>query len=190
MEEVMREYVPGVWVRKRNGEFYFMVVDNINKTVFKEDPLILLDGVPVFSAQRIMKFNPLKIKRLDVVDRLFFMGRSVFPGIVSYATYTGDLSEFKIHPKSVIVNFEGLQAKRSFYSPKYDNERQRSSPNPDQRTALQWLPSVKTTSDSATIEFYTSDVGGDYEVNIQGLSSSGSAGSASYHFKVTRYDNP
>ena len=39
MEEVMREYVPGVLVRKRKDGFHFMNLDVVNKTVFDEDPI-------------------------------------------------------------------------------------------------------------------------------------------------------
>ncbi len=190
MEEVMREYVPGVWVRKRQGEFYFMVLDNINKSIFKEDPLILVDGVPVFNADRIMHFSPLKIKKLEVVDRLFFEGRLTFPGIVSYSTYTGDLSGFKIHPKSVLLEYQGLQLKRNFYSPVYETERQRSNRMPDQRTLLQWWPDVKVTSGKAELEFFTSDLSGTFEINVQGMNSTGRMGSTSTTFTVSRYDNP
>ena len=190
MEEVMREYVPGVWVRKRQGEFYFMVLDNINKSVFKEDPLIIIDGVPVFKADEIMAFNPLKVKRLDVVDRLFFLGRSTFPGIVSYSTYTGDLAGFKIHPKSVVLDYDGLQLQRSFYTPTYESERQRSNRMPDQRTLLQWSPSVKAVDGKAEVEFYTSDLSGTFEVNVQGISAQGEMGSSTATFTVIGYENP
>ena len=56
MEEVMREYVKGVWVRKRKNEFQFLVLDNANKSVFNENPLILLDGVPIFRVNDLQRF--------------------------------------------------------------------------------------------------------------------------------------
>jgi len=34
MEEVMREYVPGVFVRKRRDGFHFLVRDDVNKSLF------------------------------------------------------------------------------------------------------------------------------------------------------------
>ncbi len=58
----MREYVPGVLVRIREDGFHFMVMDNVNKTVFQENPMALLDGVPVFNMNKIMAINPLKIQ--------------------------------------------------------------------------------------------------------------------------------
>ncbi|HEX6223864.1 MAG TPA: hypothetical protein VFZ52_05615, partial [Chryseolinea sp.] len=73
MEEVMREYVPGVMVRKRKDGFHFLVLDNVRKTLFQENPLVLLDGVPVFDIDKIMAFDPLRIKKLEVVTNRYFL---------------------------------------------------------------------------------------------------------------------
>jgi len=188
MEEVMREYVPGVLVRKRKDGFHFMVLDNVNKSVFREDPMILLDGVPVFNVDKIMEFDPLKVKRLDVVDRQYYLGALVFPGIVSYATYYGDLRDFPIDSRALVINYEGLQLHREFYSPKYENQKERESRVPDHRTSLYWNPDIITNRDQQSIEFYTSDVTGNYEAVIEGLSNDGTPGSTLYTFSVRRSD--
>ena len=185
MEEVMREYVPGVLVRKRRDGFYFVVLDRVNKGVLRGDPLVLLDGMPVFDIDRIMAFDPLKVKKLDVVTRNYYLGPHLFPGIVSYSTYTGDLAGFALDPRSVSINYEGLQAQREFYTPSYETQKQRSNRMPDQRTLLHWEPVVKTTaSGSKTITFYTSDNTGNFIVVAHGLAHGGKAGSAIYKFAV------
>src|SRR5690606_30840640 len=58
MEEILREYVPGVFVRKRKDGFQFMVVDKEPNATFRVSPLILLDGVPIFDEDEIMEFDP------------------------------------------------------------------------------------------------------------------------------------
>jgi hypothetical protein len=189
MEEVMREYVPGVWVRKRKDGFYFKVLDNVNKSVFQEDPLVLLDGVPVFDIDKIMAFDPLKIRKLEVMTRLFFVGRVSFPGIVSYSTYTGDLSGFALHSKSVSIDFEGLQNKREFYHPKYDSESTRNSREPDQRHLLLWSPEIRTVNGKAEIEFYTSDRSGNFQIDVHGISRNGRMGSSSWNILVKPIDH-
>ncbi|MFD2569973.1 hypothetical protein ACFSUS_04965 [Spirosoma soli] len=64
------------------------------KEIFTDNPLILLDGVPVYNTDRLMAFRPLKIKALDVVARRYFLGYSLLPGIISFKTYKGDLAGF------------------------------------------------------------------------------------------------
>jgi hypothetical protein len=192
MEEVMREYVPGVLVRKRKDGFHFMVMDDVNKAVFPitKAPLMMVDGVTFFDEDEIMEVDPLKVKTLDVMRREYYLGMQTFSGLVSYTTYTGDLAGFKINPHSVVIDYEGLQRQREFYSPRYENQKQRESRLPDQRYLLYWNPSVSTAPDGkAQISFYTSDVQGNFEVIVEGLDEQGGAGKASSSFSVTSFNN-
>jgi hypothetical protein len=190
MEEVMREYVPGVLVRKRKDGFHFMTLDAVNKEVFDEDPMVLLDGIPVFDIDDIIEFDPLKIKKLEVLTRRIYHGVVSMPGIVSYTTYTGDLSGFTLDPKSVSLDYEGLQQQREFYSPKYETAKQRDTRLPDKRNLLHWAPTVITGKDGKQhIEFYSSDQTGTFLVVIEGLTKDGLAGSGSSAFHVMLYDN-
>jgi hypothetical protein len=190
MEEVLREYVPGVVVRKKKDGFHFLVLDKVNKSLFREDPIVLLDGVPVFDIDKVMAFDPLKIKRLEIMDREYYDGILALPGIVSYFTYKNDLADFEVNPKALSLNYEGLQLHREFYSPRYENDKERNNHLPDQRSLLYWNPSVSTEKDKpAKIEFYTSDVIGSYQVTIQGMSADGSASSSSYTFTVSKQNN-
>lgn len=192
MEEVMREYVPGVVVRKRKDGFHFMVLDDVNKSMFSisETPLMLIDGVPFFDEDEIMTFDPLKIEHLYVMRRRYYIGAQSFPGVVSYSTYLGDLAGFKINPRNVVMDYEGLQQQREFYSPRYENEKQRDSRIPDQRYLLYWNPSVTTDADGkAQVSFYTSDVSGNYRVVVEGVDGSGAAGQATSSFNVRAFNN-
>jgi hypothetical protein len=185
MEEVMREYVPGVLVRKRRDGFHFIVLDNVNKGTFNESPLVLLDGVPVFDEDEIMSFSPLNVKKLEVMTRRWYLGQLSFNGIVSYTTYRGDLGGFPLNPKSVLLNYEGVQIQREFYSPKYENKTQRESRMPDQRYLLYWNPFVTTDKDGQQqLEFNTSDIAGEYTIIVEGITKDGNVGSAASTFAV------
>lgn len=189
LEEVMREYVPGVLVRKRRDGFHFLIVDATRKGLLSGDPLILLDGVPILDLDRLMKFDPLKIKKLEVVMRNYLIGPVRAPGIVSYTTYTGDLAGYEIKPPAIVMDYQGLQVSREFYSPTYENAKTRNNRMPDQRTLLMWKPFVSTSSEGkASIEFFTSDIPGHYQVVVEGLTETGRAGSTSTVFEVKRED--
>jgi hypothetical protein len=184
MEEVMREYVSGVWVRKRKDGFHFLVHDDLNKVVMQETPLMLVDGVPFFDEDEIMTFDPLKIKSLDVVNRKYFLGAHSFPGIVSLKTYSGDLAGLALNQRAVTTNFEALQHERLFYAPRHHGTTP-ADHLPDLRTTLLWQPGINTPSGKEqTIEFFTSDLSGEYEVIIQGISASGLPGYHSFSFSV------
>ena len=189
MEEVMREYVPGVFVRKRKDGFHFVVANGDNLGVLYGDPMILVDGVPVLDADNIMRMDPLRVKKLEVVKRIYYLGVARFSGIVSYTTYQGDLGGVTLDPRSVTLNYEGLQMKRKFFKPEYIRTHTPSR-LPDQRYMLHWEPAIATGSDgTATVQFYTSDVPGQYRVTVEGLTDDGYSGSQTLTFTVRPPDN-
>jgi hypothetical protein len=190
MEEVMREYVAGAMVRKRRDGFHFLVLNNVRKTLFQDDPLILLDGMPIFDVDRIMEFDPLKVKKLDVFTSRYYLGPLHFPGVVSYSTYTGDLAGFSIDPKSFSMDYEGLQRQREFYSPQYETQKQRESRMPDRRNLLYWNPQVKIDGNGKQqLEFFTSDLTGNYSIVVEGLNKSGYSGSKVSTLSVKHFNN-
>jgi len=188
MEEVMREYVPGVFVRKRKDGFHFIVV-NAFGGVLQGDPMVLVDGVPVLRVNDVMKMDPLRVQKLEVVKRQYFLGQAVFSGIVSYSTYKGDLGGLDLDPRSISLNYEGLQLQREFYSPRYNNQNVNDR-MPDQRYLLHWEPDIVTDEEGKQkVEFYTSDVPGQYRVVVEGLNDEGFAGTEVYTFSVMPSEN-
>ncbi|WP_420155704.1 hypothetical protein [Siphonobacter sp.] len=180
LEEVMREYVPEVDVRRHQSQFSFLMLGRAEYS-FTQPPLVLMDGVPVFDVNKVLALDPLRIKRLDVVNRRYFLGPLLFEGIVSFRSYKGDLAG--LQPEGLVTSYEGVQAQREFYSPRYDTPQQRQSRTADFRTLLYWAPQVKTTQ---ALDFYTSDLSGTYQVVIQGLSAQGDAGSQRMTFEVQK----
>jgi hypothetical protein len=188
MEEVMREYVPGVFVRKRQGRFQFNVVNSLvpQGGTFNEDPLILLDGVPVFDTDKIMAVNPLLIRKLEVVTGQYYLGKLSFPGVVSYTSYKGDLAGLAPDPRALVLSYAFVQSDREFYAPRYDTPARRNSRLPDLRNLLHWAPGLRTDErGQASLDFFTSDQPGTYRVVVQGLSETGAAGSRQFTFEVT-----
>jgi hypothetical protein len=187
MEDVMREYVKSVWVRKKKDIFRLIVIDREKNEPYQGNPLVLLDGVPIFNINQVMEIDPLKIKKLEVLTRKYFLGPLSLSGVVSYSTYNGDLAGIQLSPKSITLDYEGLQRKREFYNPAYSSPTARATRFPDQRHLLYWNASVKLPAGKSTpLEFYTSDVEGQFVVVVEGLSGDGLPGSAVSTFKVSK----
>ena len=185
MEEVLREYVNPINVARPGGKFHLYVIDDPRRVLFKEDPLVLLDGVPVFDMDQIMAYDPLKIRKLEVVSRKYYYGPMVNPGIASFTTYKGNLEDFHLDPRAIILDYEGMQLQREFYSPIYESETQQKSRTPDFRNLLYWSPDIHVDSNGkASVEFYSSDQKGKYIVVVQGITADGKAGSATSGFEI------
>ncbi|MCR5887851.1 MG2 domain-containing protein [Hymenobacter sp. J193] len=184
LEEVMREYVPGVDVRRRKDGFHLLVKDKVNGGLLTQNPLVLLDGVPIFDMNKAMAIDPLSIQQLEVMDSRYFHGSSIYDGIVSFITYKGDLAKVSLDPRVLVQQYDGLQGQREFYAPRYDTPLARQSRLPDLRNLLYWNPAISTTAQGSSTTFYTGDQTGRYLVVVQGLTNNGVAGSTTYVLDV------
>ena len=147
--------------------------------------MVLVDGVPVFNMNRVLKLDPLKVQRLDVMANLYIHGPMTYSGLVSFRTYRGDLGGVRLSPGALLTEYEGPQWEREFYSPRYDTPEQQQSRLLDLRNLLYWNPAVTTTGAPAQkLEFFTPDQPGQYQVVVQGLAGNGLAGSSSLTFEV------
>ncbi|HEY9194760.1 MAG TPA: MG2 domain-containing protein [Mucilaginibacter sp.] len=183
MEEVLREYVSEDNIVRSGGRFHIKVLNE--KGFLEGDPLVLLDDVPVFNIDKVMAIDPLKVRKLEVFNERYFYGPTVNEGVFSFTTYKGDLGGVEMDPHSVVLDYEGMQLQREFYSPVYDTEKAEKSRLPDFRNLLYWSPDVNTGRTGTTaISFYTSDQKGKYVGLIQGIDSDGNAGSQYFGFEV------
>ena len=186
MEEDLREYVKEIYVAKRKKRFNLDVLGQ-NGFLREGNPLVMLDGIPVFNMDKVITIDPLKIQRLEVINVPYFYGPTINNGIMSYTSYKGDLGGFELDPRAVIVDYEGLQLQRKFYTPVYDNESQLNSRLPDYRNVLYWSPEISTSiGGQSRVSFYTGDEPGNYIAVIQGLTENGAAGSAATVFEVKK----
>jgi hypothetical protein len=135
----------------------------------------------------MLAYDPLKIQKLEVVTSRYYWGPIVSDGIVSYTTYKGDLPGYTLNPHDVILDYDGLQQSRVFYSPDYSSEKALQSRLPDFRDLLYWSPDVSTKQNGkGNLSFYTGDIPGKYLVVLQGISANGNAGSGSFIFNVEK----
>ncbi len=178
MEEVMREYVKGVWLRKRDGKFVFKIPNTPINSLFDDEPLILLDGVRIIDTDKIMSVDPLKVRQIDVTTRKYFLGSSSFSGIVSFSSYAGDMAGLTLG-KELMYEYQGIQEAKEFFSPRYETQSAMESKLPDVRTTLHWVPILKFEGkQSIQLDFFSSDQSGNYQIMLQGITDQGRAGSA------------
>ncbi len=195
MEEVLREYVQEVNVRIRNKDYHFQTFNrqffdlgkylSIEYMMTDGSPLVLLDGVPVFDNNKIIKYNPLLVRKLDILADKFHVGPKVWNGVMSFTTYKGTLEDFQLNPKDIVVDFDGWQRPRYFYTRDYSHLEIKNSRVPDFRNVLYWNPGINMKS-SSKLQFYTGDLTGKFVVVIQGISDEGVPVYATSTFEVVR----
>lgn len=185
MEDVFREYIRPVGVSKRQGVFHLSVYSQTNRFIVDQNPLVLMDGIPVFNMNAFFTYDPLKVKTIDVVTSKYFRSGAAFPGIISVNTFKGKTDRQIIDENANVLAYETVQKRHPFFAPTYDQPANEHLP--DFRNVLYWNPSIVSNPDgSATFEFYTSDLTGEFVIQVNGLSKNGDAGSMSVKFEVTK----
>lgn len=187
MEEVIQEFVENVHVRRRSGHTYFRVKNALFNLFFEDDPLLLLDGIPVFNADKLVVTDPAKIEKIEVVSHKYILGPSVTDGLVSFRSYDGEFAGYELDPNAVAVQFSGLDQHREFYTPVYSSDNKGQPSIPDLRNELLWAPDIVVgAAGRQTVPLYTSDVNGKFALVVQGITPDGVAGYSVVTFSVGR----
>ena len=177
LEEVFREYMTNVKLNKSGENFNIAVYDNVQKRFFNNQPLILLDGYPITDLNKFMNYDPLKIRKLEILDRMYFLGNMTYYGVMNFTTYTGKMEGYDLDPQAVALDFKGLQSQREFITPDYSVKDQVNTRLPDFRHLLFWSPDVNTNDKGKNeVSFFTSDVPGKYVIVVQGMTKDGKTG--------------
>jgi hypothetical protein len=152
----------------------FRIFNPLAHDFYDSHSLVLLDGVPITDPNRIFKYDPLKVKSLDIIQSRYVLGHSIFNGIASFSTYEGTFDGYDLNTNLVAVDYAGLQLQRNFYSPVYETKEQLERRIPDFRNTLFWAPDVFVEKNGTTnVEFYSSDLPGKYIVVVQGMDDKG-----------------
>ena len=138
---------------------------------FLNEPLILVDGVPVNNANDIMGLDPTKIKSISVYTRKMFLGPVVREGLIVLQTYKGDLNGFIVPKSDMVVQYAGIKPTALFAAPSYGSSAYQSARIPDRRSLLYWNGAVEHAAKEITL--YSSDLPGTYHIRLEGISPSG-----------------
>jgi hypothetical protein len=132
---------------------------------------MLVNGVPVLDADRFMRMNTDDFYSIAVVAGRYFIGNHIFYGIID-VRLNNSVHQFGANAR--VVDYNCLEPRRIFISPDYSNESSRLNRKPDFRSVLYWNPFIETdNTGNATLEFYTSDLEGEYVVVVNAIARNG-----------------
>ena len=176
LPEFFYEVVPEVRVRGTFGNERLILSNEWENSSSQWNPLLLVDGVPVFDQKKFLSINNKLIKSTDVVVSPFWLNPEIFDGIIQITSIEADARSFSLPESSIRQSFLCLLPQQHFKSPEYSNAK--GSELPDFRNTLYWNPSVLTNENGKSkISFYTSDAIGEYEIIVHAVSESNIFGS-------------
>jgi hypothetical protein len=178
VREVIKEIVPYVYTRKRGEKYSFRLLSDIEGQIFKNDPLVLVDGVPYNEIGNILDMRADDLHRIDVVNLRYLIDGQIFDGILHFITQKGNLEVLDFDYSIFRQAYTSMSRETTFNSPDYSSEKLINSRLPDYRNTLYWNPDLKTQKNGvAQFSFYTSDEASKYTILIEGISPEGKTGS-------------
>ena len=176
MEETVIEVIQSCWIENKNGNYTFYVRDEnlVNNKLFK--PLIIVDGHIVTDHNELANFHPRKIKTVHVFRKKHIINSKQYHGTINVETFK--LSFKPDETKIFKLNTRNISKEKIYFKQSYAKNKDLRIP--DYRTQLYWNPTIN----GKEINFYTSDVTGVFEINIEGFSNTGKPISLKQYFKV------
>ncbi|MBO7249437.1 MAG: hypothetical protein J6U88_05100, partial [Bacteroidales bacterium] len=165
LEEVLREYVDFVRVRRSGG------VEEI-KVLWESQTkcLALLDGIPISDHSVILGIDQHLIKQIVVYPKRYMLNHLMFDGVVNFITYKGDMAGVRLPRNVSIVEFNGVSWPQAFLGMKAASEKG----YPNFLSTIYWNPIVEIPA-NGEFEFkcILPQYEGKFKVVIEGLTENG-----------------
>ncbi len=169
--EVFNEIIPFVEVKKRKDHYSLSILSEDKKLSYN-DPLVLVDNLPIFNMDELMEIHPAKIEQIDVYNADYTYGDLIIKGIVIIETNTEDFGGISPPENAVFIEYQTLSPNVEMSFPDYSGSMKQNR-LPDFRNVLYWNPDATSNDTNSSLLFFAGDRRGDYEVIIKGHGKNG-----------------
>lgn len=160
--EISRELLPGVKFRNYNNEPTLQVLNIGMRSYFAEQPLLLMDGIPIRDLNVIRPMGTADIDRIEICQSERFYGNLRFPGVVAIYTTKADYTRIPESDQLIRLNLQTIQP------PVILEEFEATETTiPDIRQVIYWNAGVEPSADF-TINCRTSSITGAYKLSVRG----------------------
>ncbi|WPO80513.1 hypothetical protein [Flavobacterium sp. KACC 22761] len=184
LKETAIEIVKEIYYREENKNFT-LHVRSINRDLnfFSEPSLVLVDGLLVQNTNELIDLKMDNIYKISVVPGIYFYGPTAFDGIISFTTKNNDYSTKEKGSHILKTEIQRPLGKITHFKQNYSST-SKYDRIPDYRYQLLWEPQLSLEEKEKTISFFTSDVPGQYEINLEGFTKDGIPVSLKENFEV------
>lgn len=177
IRETLVEVIELVWTKKIDRDKYtFRIKENDYDFYIKPDfsPLIIVDGIPVQNHNHLLGYNARNVRSISFIRDKYILGSKIFQGVLDIETIDGNyVSPYSGDHRIDVDLLKPLPIKK-YFNQKYTQE---TKPGTDRildfRYQLLWEPNLKLNDNKTAIDFFTSDITGNYEICLEGFTASG-----------------
>ena len=170
MQDITVEFIPEMRFRKINNRTWLQILTEsyAGWNFSEQNSLVLVDGIIIFDHDRLLQYDPLKVKTISIYKTSYNLGGQIFDGIATFNTYQGNYPDLSLGKNALILDFEGMQYPCIFTGDPMGRDENR----PDNRSLLYWDPQVDLMPGaSRELTIKTSFIPGKYAVILEGIDS-------------------
>lgn len=172
MEEVITEYVNEMQIRNngKGGKEIRILMDDVEGGSYfaSGTTLMMVDGVPVLDQQKIIDYDPLLVKRINIFPNSYSIGSRSYSGIANFETYKRNLPAISFADNVRIVSFKGTS-----YPVEYSCLDLPEGTG-DYRQTIYWNPLTDIPAEGeASLQCRIPSYSGEFEIVVEGFSTDG-----------------
>lgn len=167
LKEIIIELIDEMYFSDKENSFEIHLRNYNNKVEINVPPLIFFNNQIILNQNDLLKLEVTKIKEINIINQLYFFGTKLYGGVINF------ISEEKINfPYNQFKTevFTNTQPKNIIYTPEYPQTKLERIP--DFRTQLFWKNNIDNLF-SENLIFFTSDIEGLFEIQINGVLDNG-----------------
>lgn len=175
--ETLVEVIDHVWDQKgEDGKRIIDVREREFDPYYGIDllPMIIVDGAFIQDHQSLLDFDANKVKNISVLREEYYYGSIVYQGIVMFETFDGDYHNALQGDHLIKADLFSPQPAKAYFHQNYSKDlKTKNARIPDFREQLLWYPNLEFNKNKMTLEFFTSDIKGHYEIILEGFTNLG-----------------
>lgn len=173
LRETLVEIIQDVSSKRIGKDEYAIRVKGYDyASVADVPPLILLDGCLIQDHNALLEIDARTFEEISVFRQKFIFGPNIYEGAMILKTKDGNGYESVIYNGNMsIFTIRKPEASKKYFVQRYDglNKSESVLRLPDDRLQLLWMPELKAGGDKFGIDFFTSDVSGEFEIHLEGI---------------------
>lgn len=180
LKETIIEIIPGLRFEKKNDNYSLHLKDNDTNSELKNPSLVLVDGLLIQDINELFIAKSENFHTISLVNGSYYYGSKLFNGLISFKTKN---YEYETKQKVEFILKPNILRPLSYKMYNYPNysDNPKLDRIPDYRYQLYWNPKFAI---EKTLDFYTSDITGFFEISINGITEAGKQVSIKETFQV------
>ncbi len=119
IEDVFRELVPYVSLRKNKDHYFLKEVEAGTYLIKDGDVTIMVDGVPVYDLNSVVALNPSCLDRIEVINLDYYLEKEDLGRLICFYTKEGNMASIDFNPRIFRQVRKGYHPTYTCYCPDY-----------------------------------------------------------------------